>query len=174
MRFFPTLLALPLLALLLGAGCKKDKVTPLEQLPPATATGANTFGCLVNGEVWKAEGASHMRADWTVPTSCYCNMGFSEKRSGQTVYNSITLGIQSGFVTGVYSLSSSVTGAHARLQLRDVFYTYDRVIGGELLLTRLDKQVGIMAGTFHFIMVGASGDTVRVTDGRFDIGNMDR
>lgn len=31
-----------------------------------------------------------------------------------------------------------------------------------------------MAGTFEFTMVGGPGDTLRVTDGRFDIGNMDR
>jgi len=30
--------------------CKKDPLSPLEQLPPITSTGANTFGCLINGE----------------------------------------------------------------------------------------------------------------------------
>jgi len=28
----------------------------LEQLPPATQTGANTFGCLLNGEAWTPSG----------------------------------------------------------------------------------------------------------------------
>jgi len=30
--------------------CSKDNLSPLEQLPPITSHGANTFGCLLNGE----------------------------------------------------------------------------------------------------------------------------
>ena len=30
--------------------CKKDDPALLDQFPPATQTGANTFGCLVNGQ----------------------------------------------------------------------------------------------------------------------------
>ena len=29
-----------------------DSVTELEKLPPATQTGKNTFGCLVEGKAW--------------------------------------------------------------------------------------------------------------------------
>ena len=37
--------------------CKKVKEPPTElsKLPPATQTGANTFGCLVNGKAWVAQ-----------------------------------------------------------------------------------------------------------------------
>ena len=37
--------------------CKKDKTetTELSKLPAATQTGANTFGCLVNGKAWVAQ-----------------------------------------------------------------------------------------------------------------------
>ena len=45
----------PFLAILLiAASCKKTKTeseSP-DQLPPITQTGANTFGCLINGNVW--------------------------------------------------------------------------------------------------------------------------
>lgn len=37
-------------ALLFAAGCKKDD--PEAGLPAATHTGANTFGCLVDGQVF--------------------------------------------------------------------------------------------------------------------------
>lgn len=47
------LLVIPL-ALLLG--CKKTSPAPADQLPPATQTGANTFGCLLNGQVWTPQG----------------------------------------------------------------------------------------------------------------------
>ena len=43
---------------LLSSSCKKSKPTnPVDQLPPETQTGANTFGCLVNGEVFKPGGS---------------------------------------------------------------------------------------------------------------------
>lgn len=32
--------------------CKKNDVITVDQLPPATQTGAGTFGCLLNGVVW--------------------------------------------------------------------------------------------------------------------------
>src|SRR5256885_12886567 len=33
-----------------------NSVSPSETLPAATQTGANTFGCLVNGKVWLPKG----------------------------------------------------------------------------------------------------------------------
>ena len=43
---------------ILFACCNKEDnptptPTPVSQLPPATQTGANTFGCLLDGEVFK-------------------------------------------------------------------------------------------------------------------------
>ena len=49
--------ALLLVALLSLSQCKKNAPAPAaEQLPPATQTGANTFGCLLNGQPWMPQG----------------------------------------------------------------------------------------------------------------------
>lgn len=40
------------MSLLTASGCKKNKLSELDKLPPATQTGANTFGCLVNGKAY--------------------------------------------------------------------------------------------------------------------------
>ena len=51
--------ALPL-ALLLGQ-CQKKEAAPArpeDLLPPATQTGANTFGCLLNGQPWTPRGSN--------------------------------------------------------------------------------------------------------------------
>ena len=49
--------AMRLLPALLGLSqCKKNDPNPVDQLPPATQTGANTFGCLVNGQPWLPQG----------------------------------------------------------------------------------------------------------------------
>ena len=49
------LFTIPLLAL----KCNNDPEPndPIDQLPPITQTGENTFGCLVDGEVWLPKGS---------------------------------------------------------------------------------------------------------------------
>jgi len=48
-----------LLFFLSANSCKKHKdVDPLSQLPPETQTGANTFGCVVNGKAFLPKGPS--------------------------------------------------------------------------------------------------------------------
>ena len=52
-------LILIFLATLTLSCCNKDDdKTPIEQLPPATTTGANTAGCLVNGQAFLPKGSS--------------------------------------------------------------------------------------------------------------------
>lgn len=48
-----TLLALSALCF---AACKKTNTPVQDQLPPITQTGAGTFGCLINGEVYTPQG----------------------------------------------------------------------------------------------------------------------
>ncbi|MGC8751867.1 hypothetical protein [Hydrotalea sp.] len=38
------------------SSCRKKTVDPVDQLPPETQNGANTFGCLVNAQVFKPGG----------------------------------------------------------------------------------------------------------------------
>ena len=49
-------------------------------------------------------------------------------------------------------------------------YWTDSIITGQLTITHFDQQKQIVSGTFYFDAVEAtSGDTVHVTDGRFDM-----
>lgn len=44
--------------LLLSGSCRKNRQpNPIDQLPPETTTGANTFGCLIDGKLFKPGGA---------------------------------------------------------------------------------------------------------------------
>ncbi|MGH2649337.1 MAG: hypothetical protein ACRDE8_17285, partial [Ginsengibacter sp.] len=57
-KYFLLLVSLIFISLTAGE-CKKHKPgNPVDQLPPATQTGANTFGCLINGEVFLPKGPS--------------------------------------------------------------------------------------------------------------------
>lgn len=54
MKLFPIYIMVLLLSC---SGCKEGILSPKEELPPATQEGLNTFGCLVNGEVWVPKGS---------------------------------------------------------------------------------------------------------------------
>lgn len=73
---------------------------------------------------------------------------------------------------GTYSISSydidKSTG-----QLNDFMtgekYETQSLNSGELKITKLDRENFIISGTFWFTAVNDQGDTIRVTDGRFDV-----
>lgn len=67
MRIFPFMWLVTLG--LLFHSCLHPKEPTAPQLPPETQTGANTFGCYVNGQLWLPEGkpmagASNFRIDY--------------------------------------------------------------------------------------------------------------
>ncbi len=173
MKYFPTLL-LPL-ALLLG--CKKNDPDPLSQLPPATQTGANTFGCLVNGQPWTPRGFDG-RSNYSINYDQGLNGGLFALQTyryadDSKYFQDISLDVISNFKIGTYFFRSPQR-TRAAFQdgktncywnNRDSATTYRR---GTLTITRLDKQAGIIAGTFAFTLYKPGCDSVRVTQGRFD------
>ena len=165
-----------LLLLALGLSlstCKKEKdPTPLERLPPPTTEGKNTWGCLVNGEAWTSSGIAYMRSDWTTPDGMSLRMSFSRRSVGLSFPDSTrSYSIPTGFHPIV---KGDQYGAHASVRIVYDLYEGNGVVDGSCYLTRLDYQAGVVSGTFAFTIVNAKNDTLRVTDGRFDIGNMDR
>ncbi len=65
-----------------------------------------------------------------------------------------------GFSTGNYRKFTDTS--------LDDYFTYARS-SGELTITRFDEVNQIVSGTFSFNAVNEIGDTVKVTDGRFDM-----
>ena len=184
-----TLISFLFLFLFTFYSCKKQKPSnPIDQLPPATDTGAHTFGCLVNGEA-------------VVIHKSFGDLSPDFGSQYQLAYNSI-----SGYVFGV-SILDLVDGCHFKgvgllldsmqLQVTNyplntgrikygkfgyvnisngcgsspfLMYTTDSAVTGQMTITHFDQQKQIVSGTFYFDAVEAtSGDTVHVTDGRFDM-----
>ena len=163
-----------LLAALAGvSGCRKEKdPTPLERLPPATTTGANTWGCLVNGEAWTSKGADNMRADWTVRDFMSVGMFFSQ-RSVKLIFPDSTNNYS--IQASCWNLAENMAfRAYASVQIVYKIYSSAGVVNGTVCLSRVDRQAGVVSGTFEFTIVGQPGDTLRVTNGRFDVSHMDR
>ncbi|OGX81550.1 hypothetical protein [Hymenobacter glacialis] len=177
MKIYPLLMLGALLGL---SQCQKKDPAPVDQLPPATQTGANTFGCLLNGQPWTPNGNNgvpNYRVSYD-PGYAGGNISIRAYRYLNASDNSqqyMTLGGNRIDRLGSYPL--------VLVGDRTVFY-YDRNLPapcneyrdppvlayrkGILNITRLDLQAGIVAGTFSFTLYQPGCDSVRVTQGRFD------
>ncbi len=160
----------------LTLGCHKDDdppiLTPLQQLPPATQIGANTFGCLLDGVNFTPDGGSNS-------TNC-----FYQYVSGQ-YYFTIVAGRResNGRVVSIavkteqrtieqnveYDLLSAepgnAYGAYNSLLMAN--YT-SAANTGKLKITKLDVNNFIVSGTFWFDVLDSNGMIHEIRDGRFD------
>ena len=166
-----------LLAALLGLSqCKKNDLNPVDQLPPATQTGAGTFGCLVNGQPWTPRGNDGF-ANYSVsydPTYHLGTLSVAAYRLSGNGADQQTIGFSSDSVraTGTYFLKKG--GRHqAGIVDRATscqYYSQDAGVycKGYFAITRLDLSAGIISGTFAFTLYKLGCDSIRVTNGRFD------
>jgi hypothetical protein len=171
MKKFSALFSLSLCVLLSGC-CKKDTPQPLDQLPAATQEGKNTFGCLLNGQAWTPKGYNGT-SNYSVSYDPTFNGGSFDiavyrldKDNTQYLY------IYSDGINaiGTYSLTDPHKGASTFIN--DNQCTYDRSNNiyrkGNLTITQLNLNKGIISGNFEFTLAKPGCDTIRVTNGRFD------
>ena len=174
-KLLPTVL---LLATLLGLSqCKKkSNPTPGNQLPPTTQTGANTFGCLLNGQAWTPQGNDGF-SNYSVsydPTYHLGTLSVAAYRLSGNGANQQTIGFSSDSirVNGVYFIKKG--GRHQAGVVNRAtscqYYSQDAGVycKGYFTITRLDLSAGIVSGTFAFTLYKPGCDTVRITQGRFD------
>ena len=174
------LLFILLLAALSFSACEKEKTPPteLEKLPAATQEGKNTFGCLVDGKAWTPKWGglinpgitpyyNNVLGNFSIITHYYKD-GKSE--SGFSIGQKFAPFFEPGTYTMDVGLSSyrfkSDTCISSILSGKSEYHN----INGVFEITRLDVSTGIISGTFEFDAVSETcQDTVRITDGRFDI-----
>ena len=150
--------------LALVVGCKKDDGSPL---PKATQEGKNTFGCLLDGQVFLPT-HSHNIFQPVTPLQGY----FYRRVLGIKAYGEqgqMYLALRDAFRPGTYPLAETSTGNYGSLDRSSgAFYT-SSTRGGSLILTRIDTVARVMAGTFEFSALDRSGGIITVTSGRFDV-----
>ena len=174
----PSLSSIVLLLLLVNIHCKKT-VPPSNILPPATQDGKNTFGCRVNGEVWTPYYSCGLIQLFTqckelqsmmvrVDSSINLPMDLTLSASREIVQGSF-----SGFNIGVrISRTGNLIDSAIVLYAQQSGEYYRHPPGdstGILNLTKLDTVNRIISGTFAFRLYNTWGDSVTVTDGRFDV-----
>ena len=142
----------------------KDK-NPEPQLPPETQTGANTFGCRVTGQVWTYK-----------PSTNPGHIGLDADYSGGGMYvlakrgdTAIKIDFSSGGITQLGEYMLYTDSSEIYYAVNPVPYYTDSVTNGILTMTRIDTVNSILSGRFYFTGISYLGDTVRITDGRFDV-----
>ena len=166
--------------------CKNDPAPkppkdPLSQLPPETQTGAGTFGCLVNGKAYVAISSVRTTGDWQSSTRLAVGAGLNEnkERGGQMRSISIVMNGQLLNQQSFGATSSSIPFPTFTPGINQ-FYAFSGGGGciygggfiktGQVELVKFDGVARIASGRFAFTLYEPGGcDTLRVTNGRFDV-----
>ena len=147
---------------------------PGNSLPPLTMEGKNTFGCLVNGEVWNAYveqdvfGAQKINAQYEIlPDWEAFGISATKNIESENIYQVFILDI---FYPKVGE-NSIVFDTRVFTDFGNCGdYHLDTLSTHTMTITKLDNIDFIVSGTFEFTVVNHDcPDTLRITDGRFDV-----
>ncbi len=167
--------------LLIGAGCKKNRTqkpkTELEKLPPVTQTGANTFGCLINGEAFIPGGGGPFDKVLTVqydPTFEGGQFSINTQRIfGSNKYISLSIHANGINETGTYDIGilSKYWVYYDDLTNNSCYFETINTtpISGKLVISKFDIYDKIVSGTFTFKVKTDQCGEIEVTYGRFDV-----
>jgi hypothetical protein len=179
--FFTTTTAmLLLLTLMTLTYCRKDD--PPQDCPPdlpcATQTGANTFGCYIDGVPWVAK----VEPDVLDPSAHPLEVSYDETGYGGFSNNRVK--IQAHYYEvgkidffsiwlrpvkdiGVFKFEGFPSD-DISFRFSSKFHYIDTTFNHRFYFSKLDTLNRILSGTFNFTVVGTN-DTIKITDGRFDV-----
>jgi hypothetical protein len=173
----PQKLYTPLLALLLAlclTGCEKNNpFAPGTELPPETTTGANTFGCIVNGKVWRNGGYFNPAESLNIPEMTESRLQIAAARKVTDTLTSIHIRIWTDEISiGAYSCDSMSINISYLLILagaNGTAYEYPYAHEGVVEITRYDLENRIVSGRFNALLKLDGCEDIVITDGRFDL-----
>ena len=170
--------------------CSKTTVDP-NTLPPETQTGAGTFACLINGAVWQYKNADNFytspKTRWEFdPNSMggLLTVGAIRYSDGINSDAILSLAADSLLFKKEKYVSKSYFGdfgidyrdnSHNKVGCKE-YYTipvFDSTSffysNGKLTLTKLDQNARIISGLFYCTIYQTGCDTLKITEGRFDL-----
>lgn len=169
------------LTILLATSCKKNKpskpLTELEKLPPITQTGANTFGCLLNGKAWipkdnYGQASFQLDVDPTYGEGKFSLSATRYEGDGNGFFFAFSFGSISCKQVGMYNFNRPDIGFSVFDSKLLCLYnnnTEGVYKKGVFSILKYDLANRIFSGTFEFILYKEGcGDTLNFTNGRFD------
>ncbi|MEQ1796502.1 MAG: hypothetical protein ABL872_01050 [Lacibacter sp.] len=164
-----------LLIITSSSNCKKTLFG--ENLPAATQEGKNTCGFLVNGKVWVAsKNGFDELSSYYDPTFNGGTFHISAKKyngGSSSDFTSFAVASYNISGTGYYKLNINpdAVGIFSN-SINYCFLNWDDTIPNHnafLNISKFDLQNGIISGTFEFALTKTGCETVRITQGRFDM-----
>jgi hypothetical protein len=170
LRFYSVSLLLGLSLLL--AQCKHKDLEPA--LPPETQTGANTFGCMLNGQAWQVKrGSPGFNSLWVSPEgNGWLTINASYRDDNR--FESMRFFSTNIFGIGDYTINRELNNraifSDSKKNIYMSTFDTDVVSEGVLTITKFDMANHIISGKFWFKLTKQDGSmTYEATDGRFDI-----
>ncbi|WP_395061016.1 hypothetical protein [Flavobacterium sp.] len=185
---------LTLVTILFLTGCSKDDENESNglQLPQETQSGANTFGCFINGNLLlPRDGAGDISGDnkglsflGGYPDGAYNELDIRDLKSEHGarmlihIQNLQLIGVGTYIIdeSNGYSNIDGLNHNYINCKLFDMAtnsYKYYRssTNSGVLKITRFDWANGIISGTFTCQVKNSTNinDVIEITQGRFDI-----
>lgn len=157
--------------------CNNDDEKPIaeiDKLPPATQTGANTIGCLLDGNAF-------LPGNFPNATNCFYQFVDGEYyfALNTSKINQDNFLINIGLITNAKQIEQNSTyalegntpsNAYGTYALEGVFTNTDgNTYTGELKITKLDEINHIVSGTFWFDILDFQGNSHQIREGRFDM-----
>ena len=174
--------------------CTKTSTSPDDSntLPPETQTGAGTFACKINGKVWKYKDPDYQFLDnrpktrWSYDNSSYGGtlyIGGFRYSDGKNSDDFLTISADSiNFrkvalvALKIGDFSCDFDDFNSKSVTCNQFSTnpsYDKTTSfkssGTLTITKFDQASKIISGTFYCTIYQTGCDTLKITDGIFDI-----
>ncbi len=168
------LLLFTLITMLFSCSNHNDSqpVSEISKLPPATQTGANKIGCLLDGKAF-------LPGNYNNSTNCfyqfvdgeyYFVVAFDNKDSNFNLYG-LTLGTQKKqiFQGQTYDLYEHIDGNASAIYTYNTLNSYtSQTQTGKLTITKLDTVNHIVSGIFWYNIQDTYGVVHHITEGRFD------
>lgn len=140
-----------IVALFLCCACTEDFSVDPTIMPPATATGENTFGCLMDGWIYTG-------GRFSKPNALYIPTYEDNDNEVIRIKAEVDDGVYISFF--ILNPSESQTTTYIEAEYHEWPKESKELPDGTVHITRFDKQEHIISGTFQ-------GGNIR--EGRFDI-----
>ena len=156
--------------------CKKNK-TEEQQLPPETTTGAMTFGCKVNGQIFVPKDGrgkpglycQYVNLGAGIGGGWYLNIPATNWLPNPPIGVNIETDSLLIVQGQTYQFKNAKGFARTFYDNGNVYPKLDND-AGELKITKFDQTNRVLSGTFFFTGTNTTtGEKVSITEGRFDI-----
>lgn len=158
--------------LIIESGCAKDDDL---QLPAITQRGEDTFGCLVNGEVWLPKGMLLYTPKHYVALERWEDVRIWDIVANRKTSSGFAFRIpEDSFEEGILNIpvdKDNDIGIFFGFEenFPNEYFSWDPDFSGELNITRYDTINKIISGTFWFDLMSEKRTKIEIREGRFDL-----